>query len=70
MTIPIGNFDQASCEAALNESGCTDQDKQLWGDFGSCMSALPNCTSGNTTPFVDAVLACTSKLDAVSSACQ
>jgi hypothetical protein len=70
VTIPIGNFDQASCEAALNQSGCTSADKQLYGDFGSCLSALPSCTSGNTTPFVNAVLACTDKLNGLSANCQ
>ena len=70
VTIPIGGFDQASCEAALNASGCTAQDKQLWGDYGTCLSALPSCTTGNTTPFTNAVLACTDKLSAVSAACE
>ena len=69
VTIPIGNFDQASCEAALNNAGCTAQDKELYGDFGSCLSALPSCTTGNTTPFVTAVVACTDKLNGLSANC-
>jgi len=68
VTLQIGNFDQASCEAAL--SNCTAQDKDLYGDFGSCLSALPSCTAGNSTPFVNAVLACTDKLSGLSSNCQ
>ena len=70
VNIPIGNFDQASCESALNASGCTAQDRQLWGDFGSCLSALPSCTTGNTTPFTTAVIACTDKLNGLSAACE
>lgn len=69
VTIPIGSFDQASCEAAFNGSGCSAQDKQLYADFGSCLSALPSCTAGNTTPFVNAVIACTNKLNGLSSTC-
>jgi len=68
VTIPVGSFDSGSCEAAL--SSCTSADKQLYGDFGSCLSALPSCTAGNTTPFVNAVLACTAKLEGLSSSCQ
>ena len=69
VNINIGSFDQAACESAFNGSGCTAQDKQLWGDFGSCLSALPSCTAGNTTPFTNALLACTDKLNALSGNC-
>jgi hypothetical protein len=70
VNIPIGSFDQSACEAAFNGSGCTAQDKQLWGDYGTCLSGLPSCNSGNTTPFVDAVVACTDKLNGLSGNCQ
>ncbi len=70
VNIPIGNFDQASCEAAFNGSGCTAADKSLYGDFGTCLSNLPSCTPGNTTPFVNALVVCTDKLSGLSSTCQ
>ncbi|HUM09754.1 MAG TPA: hypothetical protein VLT82_02290 [Myxococcaceae bacterium] len=69
VTIPVGSFDKASCEAAFNGSGCTSADKQLWADFGSCLSALPTCTAGNITPFTNAVVACTNKLNGLSASC-
>ena len=70
VNIPIGSFDKTACENAFNGSGCTAQDKQLWGDFGSCLSALPSCSAGNTTPFVNAVVACTDKLNGLSGNCE
>jgi len=70
VNIPIGSFDQASCEAALNQSGCTSADKELYGEFGSCLSALPSCTASNSSAFVDAVLVCTDKLNGLSANCQ
>ena len=71
VNIPIGSFDQASCESALNASGCTAADRELWGNFGSCLSGLPSCTTGNTTPFTTAVVACTTTLsDGLSPACE
>src|SRR3954447_21193892 len=62
VTIPIGSFDAATCNAALNDSGCTDADKQQWGNFGTCLSGLPACTTGNTTAFTNAVVTCTTNL--------
>jgi hypothetical protein len=70
VNIPVGSFDRAACESAFNGSGCTAQDKQLWGDYGSCLSALPACTSGTSSAFVDAVVACTDKLSGLSGNCQ
>ena len=70
VTIPLGGFDSATCEAALNDSGCTAADKQKWGEFGTCLSSLPSCTTGNTTPFVNALTACTTTLsDSLSPNC-
>jgi hypothetical protein len=62
VTIPIGSFDSAACQSALNDSGCTEADKQQWGNFGTCLSALPSCTPGNTTAFTNAVVTCTTTL--------
>ena len=62
VTIPIGSFDSAACQSALNQSGCTDADKTQWGNFGTCLSSLPACTPGNTTAFTTAVTTCTTTL--------
>ncbi|HET6980635.1 MAG TPA: hypothetical protein VFI53_00765 [Myxococcaceae bacterium] len=38
---------------------------------GSCLSGLPGCTTGNTTPFTTAVVACTTTLsNGLSPACE
>lgn len=62
VTIPIGSSDSAACQSALDDSGCTDADKQQWGNFGTCLSALPSCTPGNTTAFTSALVTCTTNL--------
>ena len=69
-SIQLGSFVQAACESALNASGCTAADRDLWGNFGTCLSGLPACTTGNTAPFTNAVIACTNTLsDGLSPAC-
>jgi len=55
----------------LDASGCTAADRELWGNFGRCLSGLPGCTAGNTTPFTTGVVACTTTLsDGLSPACE
>ncbi len=62
ITIPVGSFDANACNAALNGSGCNDADKTAWGNFGTCLSNLPSCTTGNTSAFTNAVVTCTTNL--------
>ena len=70
VNFPIGSMTTAQCDQAFSSSGCTAADKTLYGNFGTCLSNLPTCNSSNTQPFLDAVVACTDKLNGLSSGCQ
>jgi len=67
-TLPSGSISSSQCQA-IQGGGCSSADKQIFNDFGGCLSGLPNCTPATESTFTTQLQSCVDKLDAISAAC-
>lgn len=63
ITIP---YTKDQCTQGINNSSCTDADRQKINDFSSCLSALPTCSPATINAFTTALTTCTNKLAGIT----